>query len=212
MEPDRNVSRHADWHPPPRHPDLPDGVVDVWRAQVADRDGARTVLIRLLAAYLKIEPTAVSFEIGPHGKPALAGAKATDLLFNMSHTRGLALYAFARGSEVGIDVERARDSLDTVRMARRFIGAAEANRLQALEPKQRAEAFLTAWVRYEATVKCVGTGIAARNLPAPAGDSSPWVAELDPGLGAAAAAVAVSARPRRVRLWQWAGGQEESEP
>src|SRR5256885_2004639 len=105
MESDSNVCRHADWHAPPRHPDLPDGVVDVWRAEVADRDAARAVLIRLLAAYLKIEPTAVSFEIGPHGKPALA-AKATDLLFNMSHTRGLALYAFARGSEVGIDVER----------------------------------------------------------------------------------------------------------
>jgi hypothetical protein len=210
MQPDVNVTRHAGWRPPPRHLDLPDGVVDVWRAEVADRDEARAVLTRLLAAYLKIEPAAVSFEVGPHGKPALAGAGATDLRFNMSHTRGLAVYAFARGTEVGIDVERARDRLDTVRMARRFIGADAADRLQALEPGERPQGFVTAWVRYEATVKCLGTGIAGRDLPKPAGDAPPWVAELDPGLGAAAAAVAVSAGPRRLRLWQWAGGHEQS--
>jgi 4'-phosphopantetheinyl transferase superfamily len=194
--------KRDDWRPPPNQLVLEPGHVHVWRAATPGRDDARAILKTLLGRYEDRDPTAVELTQGPHGKPELKAT--TDLRFNMSHTKGLALYAFARGSEVGVDVERPRRSLDTVRMARRFIGAAEADRLGQLGPDERDAAFLHAWVRYEATVKCLGTGIGGRNIQRAAADKPPWIMELDPGPSAAAAAVAVADGPSTLHLYEWA--------
>jgi hypothetical protein len=195
--------------------DLPPTVVDVWRAEVANRAAARMALRALLGRYLRRRPDAIEFAIGPHGKPALAGVGAPPLQFNMSHTRGLALYAIARETAVGVDVERPRPGIDTVRLARRFITAREADRLAELAPVERDAAFLKAWVRHEATVKCLGTGIGSAKLETLAPGDWPWVAELDPGDGAAAA-VAASVPPETVRRWRWrsptTSGQGSEEP
>lgn len=192
------------WHDPPEHVDLPPATVDVWRAVVSGRAEARTILRALLARYLRAEPEAIEFAIGPHGKPDLvtSRAHASPLQFNMSHTRDLALYAVARELSVGVDVERPRPGLDTVRLARRFITAPEADRIAGLAAPDRDAAFLGAWVRHEATVKCLGTGIGAADLAALPAGAMPWVDELDPGDGAAAA-VAAAAAPDAIRLWQW---------
>jgi hypothetical protein len=192
------------WRAPPDLIDLPPAVVDVWRAEVANRAGARMVLRTLLGRYLRRRPDAIEFAVGPHGKPALAGTGAPPLQFNMSHTRGLALYAVAREIEVGIDIERPRPGIDTVRLARRFITPREADQLAALQPADRDAAFLKAWVRHEATVKCLGTGVGNAQLETLAPGEWPWVAELDPGDGAAAA-VAAGVPPQTVRRWRWRG-------
>ena len=192
------------WRDPPDLIDLPAAVIDVWRAEVASRADARAVLRALLGRYLRRRPDAIAFAIGAHGKPALAGTGAPPIQFNMSHTRGLALYAIAREVAVGVDVERPRPGIDTVRLARRFITPREADRLAALEPAERDAAFLKAWVRHEATVKCLGTGIGTVQLETLAPGAWPWVAELDPGDGAAAA-VAAGVPPETVRCWRWRG-------
>ncbi len=109
------------WRDAPDLLDLPSGTLDVWRAEIASRAGARTVLRVLLGRYLRHRPDTIEFAVGPHGKPALAGDGVPPLHFNMSHTRGLALYAVARDIQVGADIERPRPGIDTVRLARRFI-------------------------------------------------------------------------------------------
>lgn len=205
------------WCDPPDLIDLPPATVDVWRASISGRADARATLRALIARYLRATPDAIEFVIGPHGKPGLAAAAVPPLQFNMSHTRGVALYAVARELEVGVDVERPRPGLDTVRLARRFITVDEAERIAALSPPARDAAFLRAWVRHEATVKCLGTGIGAAGLATVRDDAFPWVSELDPGDGAAAAVAAVT-RPEAVRCWQWphawatARGRGPSEP
>jgi 4'-phosphopantetheinyl transferase len=98
-------AQHA-WHPPPNRPRLAEGVIDVWRAQLAtvpedlcsllsheERERAqriisvrsrtrwtrsRAVLRALLALYLDMEPAAVRLATGAHGKPALAGPPGQD--------------------------------------------------------------------------------------------------------------------------------------
>jgi len=190
------------WGDPPDRIDLPLATVDVWRAAVSGRAEARDILRALLARYVRTEPDAIEFAVGPHGKPALVAQGVPPLQFNMSHTRALALYAVARELSVGVDVERPRPGLDTVRLARRFITAPEADRIAALAPPERDAAFLRAWVRHEATVKCLGTGIGGSDLTRLSPKEWPWVAELDPGDGAAGAIAAVKA-PDTVRCWQW---------
>lgn len=122
---------------------------------------ARGVLRRLLGRYLQVDPAAVEFRYGVHGKPSLPeGADDRGVRFNLSHSRGLALHAFAVGREVGVDVERLRPDTDVTRAARRFFSPAEADALAGVAPGRRREAFFECWTRKEAFVKARGEGVA----------------------------------------------------
>src|SRR6266849_9105568 len=74
------------------------------------RDGSRFTVCRgilreLLGGYLRRPSGDVCLEVGPRGKPALhADAGMPDLRFNLSNSQGVAVYAFALGREVGIDI------------------------------------------------------------------------------------------------------------
>lgn len=213
------------WAPGPARPRIVADVVEVWRADLASvggdlrellsaaeteraarfvraEDGARWVhahgiLRALLARYADADPRALRFAEGAHGKPRLLGH---DIRFNLSHSGEVALVAVALGREVGVDVEVPRRSVDHVAIARRILGDEEAERLRALGPREREREFLRAWVRWEAVLKCRGTGIGGAD-DAPAGPD-PWVTQLN-AVHPAAAALAVEHGPCTVRCWQW---------
>jgi 4'-phosphopantetheinyl transferase len=176
---------------------------------VREQDGrrwiaARTALRTLLAAYADADPHALRFAEGPHGKPALAeghDGAARGLRFNLSHSGDTALIAVAWEREVGIDVELPRRPMDHAAIARRVLAADDATRIAAIEdPDERERAFLQAWVRWEAVLKCRGTGIGGAETP-PAWPR-PWVVDLDVA-PPAAAALAVERGPAVVRAWRW---------
>lgn len=160
---------------------------------------ARAALRGLLAAYLDADPCALRFADGAHGKPRLAGSDA--LRFNLSHSGDVALIAVALGREVGVDVELPRRAVDHVALARRVLTAEQAERIAAIaDPGAREQAFLMAWVRWEAVLKCRGVGIGGAEA-APDGPD-PWVVEL-PLEAPGAAALAVECGPVAVRTWRW---------
>jgi 4'-phosphopantetheinyl transferase len=119
---------------------------------------ARATLRLLAARYLGIQPTEIEFSYGPRGKPAFA-ATHEDLYFNLAHSEDVAVYAFARGHEVGIDVERLREIPDMNQIARRFFAPDECAALESLAPGDRALGFYLAWTRKEAYIKAVGDGL-----------------------------------------------------
>jgi 4'-phosphopantetheinyl transferase len=124
---------------------------------------ARGILRQLLGRYLDVEPGSVQFQTNAFGKPSLAGpAGHFDLRFNLSHSHGLALFAFARGRELGVDLERIRPTFDTLRIAGRFFAPAEAARLRALSPEEQPFAFFECWSRKEAYIKARGDGLHRR--------------------------------------------------
>ena len=121
---------------------------------------ARATLRRLLASRLGASPEEIEFEYGEHGKPALGGAFAhSDLRFNMSHCDDLAVYAFARGHEIGIDVEAVRWLADAGDVASRFFSAAEKQAYAALDSLHRPLGFFNCWTRKEAFIKALGDGL-----------------------------------------------------
>jgi 4'-phosphopantetheinyl transferase len=125
---------------------------------------AHGALRALLAAYLDAAPSAISYTLGAHGKPALAvrdGVRA-GVEFNLSHSRDIALVAVARGQPVGVDVQHWSDSVEHLRLAERFFSPHEREALRALlhESDQLSGAFFAAWTRKEAYVKATGYGIA----------------------------------------------------
>jgi 4'-phosphopantetheinyl transferase len=132
---------------------------------VFERDRRRFIagrarLRQLLASRLGVRPEAVAFSYGPRGKPALLQKFAgSDLRFNVSHSEDVAVYAFARGREVGIDVEavRAIDHADAI--AARFFSVRENKAYSTLDPRDRPVGFFNCWTRKEAFIKAIGEGL-----------------------------------------------------
>jgi 4'-phosphopantetheinyl transferase len=123
---------------------------------------SRGLLRSILGSYLQMEPQALDFCYGAHGKPQLAQhCGGGSLTFNVSHSNNLALFAVTRGREVGVDVEYLRPDLPVLELSARFFSAREAALLAALPPGLRCEAFHTCWTRKEAYLKACGVGLMA---------------------------------------------------
>lgn len=121
---------------------------------------ARAMVRTILASYLKVDPAAVSFSYSQKEKPSLAPSHAgSNIMFNASHSDRIALMAFNRGREIGVDVERVRQDFDPAAIARRFFSAAEQQQLAALAADKKVEAFFRCWTRKEAYIKATGDGL-----------------------------------------------------
>jgi 4'-phosphopantetheinyl transferase len=172
-----------------------------------DRDSfvaGRGILRELLAGYAHVAPASLTFVVGVRGKPSLPVQNVpAPITFNLSHSHGMALYAFAVGREVGIDLEFIRPDIAGEQIATRFFAAEEVAELQALPQEQRPEAFFLCWTRKEAYIKARGEGLeipltsfrVSLDPAAPAtltsADASRWTLRaLAPGPGYAAALVA----------------------
>ena len=120
----------------------------------------RAWLRRLLASRLGLQPEAVEITYGPRGKPGLPPHLAdSGLRFNVSHSEDLAVYAFSRGREIGIDVEAVRAIEDADAIAERFFSAREISAYRALDPRDKPVGFFNCWTRKEAFIKAIGEGL-----------------------------------------------------
>jgi 4'-phosphopantetheinyl transferase len=117
----------------------------------------RSTLRTLLGAYLGESPRSIRLRLTKYGKPFLGAG--SNLHFNVSHTEGLALLAFARERRVGIDVERIRSQPDALQLAHRFFSEREQQELESLPADRVAAAFLRCWTRKEAYIKARGEGL-----------------------------------------------------
>jgi 4'-phosphopantetheinyl transferase len=121
---------------------------------------ARASLRQLLAERLRIAPQAVELVETSYGKPRLAPTHGSaDLEFNLSHSEDLAVYAFANGRAVGVDIELIREFPDADNLAENFFSPQEIAALGSLSPDRRSLAFLACWTRKEAFVKALGLGL-----------------------------------------------------
>lgn len=118
---------------------------------------ARGTLRCLLALYLGVSPGSVALRYAAHGKPELAGG---ELQFNVSHSGGHAVFAFA-WSRLGVDIERHRRGRAELQIARRFFSEEEIAALERLPESARSGAFFRCWTRKEAYVKGLGAGLSA---------------------------------------------------
>lgn len=127
------------------------------RQYVVGRGALRT----LVGAYAGLAPRALRFTYGPRGKPFLApGQGSEDLFFNLSNSEELALVGFARGAEIGVDVEYLKPMPDLEQVAERFFSVGERSVLRGLAPELKKEGFFNCWTRKEAYLKAVGEGLA----------------------------------------------------
>jgi 4'-phosphopantetheinyl transferase len=120
----------------------------------------RGTLRILLGRYLKADPESLSLKYLDHGKPELGPPWNTHgLEFNVSHSHGLAVYAFTRGRPVGVDVEQVRPMPNAQALLERFFSPDEVAQWRRVPAQRQLQAFFQGWTRKEAWLKAVGSGL-----------------------------------------------------
>jgi len=122
-----------------------------------DYIAAHGLLRLVLGRQLGVDPRALRFGRGRHGKPHLV--PPTELRFNLSHTHGLIAVAFCRGRDVGVDVEAVREASKIEAIGRQFFSPEEVEDILALPPADQRAAFFRCWTRKEALIKATGMGL-----------------------------------------------------
>ena len=121
----------------------------------------RTALCETLAAFL--DRPAASITLVSQPGQAIAVKAPIPLSLSLSHAAGVSVAALHRGLDVGIDVMRLEDgvaaTLDWLRVARDYLGPDVTARLQATSAAECPAAFVQAWTRLEACLKCLGLGL-----------------------------------------------------
>jgi 4'-phosphopantetheinyl transferase len=217
----------TDWRPAPERPILDFGAVHVWIADL-DRDArwkldalsrterkralavidrrkalrwarSRALLRDLAARYTGARASDLRFAEADGRRPALADPTGQGLFFSVSHSREVAMLAFAADVEVGIDVEVSRALRHEVAVTRSIAGDAAAASLRLLHGPQREREFLRVWTRHEAAIKW-GAGTATAPGSGRSALGAPWLAEIDIG-HRGVAALAAGRAPGHVAHW-----------
>ncbi len=137
-------------------------------------------------------PDGITIRREENGKPYFVGLPPGDspIHFSVSHSGDLWGCIMA-GEQVGFDMELIRDNVDYIKIAGRFFAKDEYRLIQSVGP----EAFFEIWVRKEAYVKYLGTGLSERlsgfSTAAPGkmtrGDTSCFILPCEAGQGVKAA-------------------------
>ena len=161
---------------------------------------ARAILRMLIGSYLDVDPRILVFGCSQKGKPELgAGFSGSDLRFNLSHSHDRVVFAFSRGRETGVDVEKIRPLAQADEIARRYFAQADQERIRRLRPRWRLRAFFRSWTRLEARIKISGDGLFS---PAPVQENDSGFEVRDVPIGHRyAAAVALDGPIQSVRYF-----------
>ncbi|HZQ70139.1 MAG TPA: 4'-phosphopantetheinyl transferase superfamily protein [Terriglobales bacterium] len=119
----------------------------------------RGLLRTLLGHYLDVAPQQLRFSYTAHGKPQLEGASKPRAEFNVSHSDGIAVIAFADRRRLGVDVEKVRLDFEHQHIAERFFSENEREQLQKIPRQDIPFAFFRCWTRKEAFIKALGEGL-----------------------------------------------------
>jgi 4'-phosphopantetheinyl transferase len=122
---------------------------------------ARGFLRMILSSYTNRPPEGLEFKYNQYGKPSLGGSDPVGISFNMSHSHGLALYGIAPERNLGVDIEKVREDMPHIKIAKRFFSIKEYASLLTLPPDQQTPAFFSCWTRKEAYLKARGEGISS---------------------------------------------------
>ncbi|MEO8756012.1 MAG: 4'-phosphopantetheinyl transferase superfamily protein, partial [Casimicrobiaceae bacterium] len=119
----------------------------------------RATLRILLGRRLGIEPAEVIIQRGMRGRPFTDQQPGLD--FNVSHTRGVAIFGMTQGQRIGVDIEHSERTLNVEGVARKFMSAREQAVLNASPPDDKRRELLRLWTCKEAMSKATGEALSA---------------------------------------------------
>jgi 4'-phosphopantetheinyl transferase len=184
------------------------------------------ILRSIMGRYLSVDPGQLRFHHTQYGKPELIDASGLEKIhFNMSHSREMALFAFSRTHELGIDIEYIHDIPDLPNIIEISFSPKEKQAMDAMPAAERRAAFFRGWTCKEAITKALGRGLSLPlqgievslaggehpgllNLKDDVTDVSDWSLRCWGHLHDYACALAVKARHFETKYWQWRSDRE----
>ena len=118
----------------------------------------RATLRAILGQALGVAAGDVVIVRGRRGRPQIEGGA---LDFNVSHTRGTAIFGVTRGARIGVDIEHRDRELNVEGVGRKFMSPREQAMLDALAGEARSHALLRLWTCKEAMSKATGDALSA---------------------------------------------------
>ncbi len=188
----------------------------VHRIDAARHMAGRSLVRRVLAQELGLPRLDRAFTANAWGRPELEGCAVR---FSISHAEDMVWAAFARGVNVGIDVEGmiAGDSVADLVDLSSLLHPSEYSSIARLSAGEAHAAFYRCWVRKEAVLKALGEGLvnrplssfvvcidaAARDwLQSPLAGEPEWTtADIDAGPGYQCSVAVMAARMPLVARW-----------
>ena len=131
---------------------------------------ARALLRLILARYLDLSPHDLDFATNAYGKPYLN--HSSEIQFNLSHSRDLALLAIGQHYPLGVDLEffsgRPFQGISNM-----MFSPQEIQDYAQMLPSMRSLAFFHVWAQKEAFIKASGMGLSypTKNFDVPVGAS-----------------------------------------
>ena len=181
----------------------------------------RGFLRHIVGCYTAFAPRLLQFRYNSYGKPRLAAECGGDRLsFSLSHSRGVAVYAFTRDRQVGVDLEYFHHDVEFDEVAELYFSQREISVFLQLPSDRKRDAFFSCWTRKEAYIKARGEGLSLdlRSFDvafAPAQPASVFsvgddpnktqrwsLADLSAPVGYTAAFAVEGVAPR-IEQWQW---------
>lgn len=109
----------------------------------------------------EVSPSLWQFSRNAYGRPALQSPRLMfPLDFNISHTRGAIVMAFAAQGKVGVDIEFIDRQCRALAVAQRYFSNSEIADLRALPVELQRARFFDLWTLKEAYIKACGMGLA----------------------------------------------------
>jgi len=112
---------------------------------------------KMLSEATGLPAIGLTFVESDEGKPRALNTAGWD--FNVSHSGDYVAVAVGQG-QVGVDLEQVRPVREMESIADRYFHPDEAAAWRSLAPGLREEAFFVLWSAREASMKCVGLGLA----------------------------------------------------
>ena len=119
----------------------------------------RGILRCLLSRYTSMDPAGVELQRSEQGKPRIAERQSSQVRFNLSHSKGFAIFAITLGREVGIDIEQVDRTSAWRDVAKVFFNRCEQEVISRLPADRQTETFFEIWTRKEAILKALGMGL-----------------------------------------------------
>jgi 4'-phosphopantetheinyl transferase len=141
---------------------------------------SHAMTLSVLGFYVGQSVTPIVLGAGRYGKPYLvAPESAAHIQFNMAHSDGMTVVAVAIGTQVGIDIERARTNLAVDEITSLCFTKRELTAFADVPAKDRIAAFLTCWTRKESVLKAQGDGFmrAPTEIEVGLGDHEPLIGD-----------------------------------
>jgi len=117
-------------------------------------------LRKILSYYLNVKPSELRFKQTENGKPEIAepcGMSTID--FNVSHSQGAVLFAFAQNRKIGVDLEYVHTIPEMEYVVEQCFAENEKRIYRELPNDKKTDVFFQYWTLKESLLKGIGVGL-----------------------------------------------------